>query len=39
VLVETDIDGDLGSPSGFMDSTDKILKPTNENGAFIPLED
>ncbi|MBD0776402.1 hypothetical protein HPE56_01245 [Maribacter sp. ANRC-HE7] len=38
-LVETYIDGDLDSPSGFMKSTGKILKLTYENGAFIPMED
>jgi len=38
-LVENYIDGDLDSPSGFMDSTGKILKIKYENGAFIPLKD
>ncbi len=37
-LVENYIDGDLDSPSGFMDSTGKILKLRYKNGVFIPLE-
>ncbi|WP_299317202.1 hypothetical protein [uncultured Maribacter sp.] len=37
-LVEGYINGDLNSPSGFMDSTGKILKLRYKNGVFIPLE-
>jgi len=38
-LMEGYIDGDLDSPSGFMDATGKILKLRYENGVFLSLED